>query len=274
MSDRPIGFLDSGVGGVPYLLAARQAAPTRRYVYYADNAGFPYGDRPVGEVRRIVVQAVARLVDIADPALVVIACNTASVVGLDELRRRFDLPFVGVVPAIKPAAEVVRAKRIGVLATSRTVRDPYVSDLIRRFAPASRVELVAADSLVRLIEDRLGTVGDAELRDAVRRPIERLLEAGVEAIVLGCTHFVHVRAIIEAMAGEAVSVVDSVDGVVRQILRLAGPESPSATPAHPRLWLSDPARTGASYRYLVSAHGFDLMDADTRSVVGEQAGLR
>ncbi len=262
MSDRPIGFLDSGIGGIPYLLAARSASPSRRYVYYADNLNFPYGDRPVDEVRRIVVAAVSRLIEVVDPALIVVACNTASVVGLDELRGRFELPFVGVVPAIKPAAEIVQAKRIGVLATSRTVRDPYVSDLIRRFAFSSLVELVAADSLVRLIEDQLGTVGEAELREAVRQPVERLLESGVEAIVLGCTHFVHVRGIIETMAGEAISVIDSVDGVVRQMLRLAGPDNPGAPPATPRLVLSDPSRAGAGYRYLVSAYGFVRMDTE------------
>jgi glutamate racemase len=267
MSDRPIGFLDSGIGGVPYLLAARRAAPSHRYVYYADNRHFPYGDRPVAEVRRTVVDAVTKLIETVDPALIVVACNTASVVGLDELRSRFALPFVGVVPAIKPAAEVVRAKRIGVLATSRTVRDPYVSDLIRRFAGSSLVELVPADSLVRLIEDRFGTIDEAELREAVREPIERLLESGVDAIVLGCTHFVHVRTIIETMAGDTVSVIDSVDGVVRQMLRLAGPGVPGAPPANPRLILSDPSPAGASYRHLEAMYGFERMDADIRAGV-------
>ncbi len=265
MSDRPIGFLDSGLGGVPYLLSVRARAPAERLVYYADTANFPYGDRPESQVRRIVLDAVARLVEIADPRLIVLACNTASVVGLDELRREFDVPFVGVVPAIKPAVERGASGRIGVLATSRTVGGGYLAGLISRFAPGERVELVAADELVRTIESRLGELDDRELAAMLHPSIERLRAAGVRAIVLGCTHFVHVRGFIEHLAGPQVAVLDSVEGVVRQTVRLArgsaaGGETGQSDPkASPTILVSGPA--GSSYRFLASAHGLQVRAA-------------
>ncbi len=275
MSDRPIAFLDSGLGGVPYLLATRALLPREGLVYYADTRNFPYGDRAEADVRRIVREAVARLIELSGPRLIVIACNTASVVGLDDLRRRFNVPFVGVVPAIKPAAERASSGRIGVLATSRTVEGPYLASLIHRFTARDQVELVAADSLVQMIEHRLGEPDEDPLREALRPSIVRLCTAGVRTIVLGCTHFIHVRRLIEELAGPGVAVVDSVDGVVRQVMRLAGdprvedggaPDEAALDEAKapPLMLVSGPA--GASYRFVASAHQM-LLQADS-PVVG------
>ena len=254
MSDGSIAFFDSGLGGVPYLLEARRRAPGHAYTYYADTAHFPYGDQPVRALRRIVVDSVSRLIELVHPRVVVVACNTASVVGLGELRARFPVAFVGVVPAIKPAAE--RAVRIGVLATTRTVRDRYVRGLIRRFAAKKPVTLVAAGGLVRVIEEQLGSLDEQYVRDILREPMARFVEAGVTTIVLGCTHFVHVRDIIRDMAGEHVGVIDSVDGVVRRTLDLAG-SPPGEAPGTTRLLVSDTRRAGSGYAYLVRAHGFE-----------------
>ncbi len=272
MSDRPIAFLDSGIGGVPYLSAAMAASPDDRFVYYADNRNFPYGERSVDEVRELVVEAVERLVELADPRTIVVACNTASVVALDVLRNRFDVPFVGVVPAIKPAATLVGAGRIGVLATARTVEDEYVARLIRTFAPENEVELVAAGGLVELIEQRLGSFSRDELDRALAAPAARLLEREVDAVVLGCTHFIHVRADVERLLGDGAHVVDSVDGVVRQTFRVAGaggaagasPPRAGAAPHDVRLLLSDASAVPASYRYLARTHGMKLSDAASR----------
>ena len=267
MSDRPIAFLDSGLGGIPYLLAARAHAPGERLVYYADTASFPYGDRSESEVRCIVRDAVARLMELADPRLIVIACNTASVVGLDELRRQFDVPFVGVVPAIKPAVERGASEPIGVLATSRTVGGAYLAGLIRRFAPQARVELVAADELVRMVEYHLGEFDEGQLRDLLGPSIDRLRSAGVRTIVLGCTHFIHVRGFIESLAGPRVTVVDSVEGVVRQTIRLARGGAAVGDVGHadrgpaPLVLVSGLA--GSSYRFLASVNALQLRELAT-----------
>lgn len=262
MSDGPVAFLDSGLGGVPYLLATRAAAPHDSYVYFADNAYFPYGERSIGDVRERVTTAVERLIELASPRLVVVACNTASVVALATLRARFELPFVGVVPAIKPAAERVGSGRIGVLATARTVGDQYVAGLIRTYAPGNEVVLVAAGGLVELIERRLGSFTTEDLERALTHPLQNLRAVGVDAVVLGCTHFIHVRTHIEGMLGHGAEVIDSVEGVVRQTLRLAGPgrrdpESGSRT----RFFLSDLDSAPGSYRHLERSHGFLLCNA-------------
>lgn len=269
MSDGPIAFLDSGIGGVPYLTATMAASADDRFVYFADNRNFPYGERGVEEVRSLVIDATAHLIDLARPRTVVVACNTASVVALDELRARFDVPFVGVVPAIKPAAELVGSGRIGVLATARTVDDEYVARLIRTFAPENDVDLVAAGGLVELVERRLGSFSRSEIDHALTAPTARLLEAGVGAVVLGCTHFIHVRADVERLLGERTRVVDSVTGVVRQTLRVAGDRAGGASPGRKsphdvRLFLSDPSAAPASYRFLARAHGMEISGAASR----------
>ncbi|MFW6212573.1 MAG: glutamate racemase, partial [Spirochaetota bacterium] len=217
-----IAFLDSGIGGIPYFARTRELLPDFRYVYLADTAHFPYGEQGADEVRQIVHGAVASLVDRFDPAVIAIACNTASVVALDSLRERFHVPFVGVVPAIRPAAKLVANGTIGVLATERTVEDPYVSRLIRDFAPDSRVVLVAAGGLVELVEREwppsLANYGASALAE----PFAKLQAEGAEAVVLGCTHFVHLKDELAELLGPGVTLVDSVEGVCNQIRRIAG----------------------------------------------------
>ena len=272
MSERSIAFLDSGVGGIPYLLATVAAYPEGRYTYYADNANFPYGERNPADLERTVADAVSHLTRLVEPDVVVVACNTASVVALRSLRANYSIPFVGVVPAIKPAAAVPETRRIGVLATSRTVEDTYVADLITRFASTSEVVLVPASGLVQLVEERFGSFSDEELRLALEEPIRSLLEAQVDAVVLGCTHFIHVRDAVAEMLGPETRVVDSVDGVVRQTLRIAGvgvpageqlprPVAPLGTAVRPRLYRSAPERTGSSYAWLAARWGLELSHA-------------
>jgi len=266
MSNGPVGFVDSGIGGIPYLLAARRIMPRDRFVYYADTANFPYGERPVDEVRRIALQAAELLIALEDPRAIVVACNTASVVALDALRARFAIPFVGVVPAIKPAAELAGRGRIGVLATQRTVEEPYLAGLISRFATGSEVHLVAAGGLVDLIERAFGSLGPAEIDAALEEPVGRLVAAGVDAVVLGCTHFIHVRDRIEHLLGPGVLVVDSVEGVVRQTARVAGePVGERSAPREPTpLYVSGCGPPADSYRHLARTHELELREAHAR----------
>jgi len=265
MSNGPVAFIDSGIGGIPYLLAARAAMPGNRLVYFADNRNFPYGERDVKRVRELVLEATATLIDLENPRAIVVACNTASVVALEALRERFPIPFVGVVPAIKPAAALATRRRIGVLATQRTVADPYVSQLIHRHAAHSEVVLVAAGGLVDLIERSCGSISPNELEAALAEPVQRLKDAGVAVVVLGCTNFIHVRHRIQEMLGDAIRVIDSVDGVVRQIVRVAGEGEPqSRTPPIP-IYLSSSERPVPSYHHLSHLHEFELRDANARN---------
>ncbi|MFW6313684.1 MAG: glutamate racemase [Spirochaetota bacterium] len=265
MSSSPVAFIDSGIGGIPYLLATRAAMPGSRLVYFADNRNFPYGERTVEHVRALVLEAAAMLMDLENPRAIVVACNTASVVALEALRERFEIPFIGVVPAIKPAAELARRGRIGVLATQRTVADPYVSQLIQRYAVHSDVVLVAAGGLVELIERSFGAIPPHDLEAALAEPVQQLRAAGVAAVVLGCTHFIHVRDQIEMMLGDAIAVVDSVDGVVRQTVRVAGQDSATPATGPTPIYLSSSAGPAPSYRHLSQIHEFELRDAHARN---------
>jgi glutamate racemase len=219
-ADQPIGFIDSGIGGLPYLRRARELLPNERFVYLADRENFPYGVRSREEIREIVIGAVTTLVDAVQPKMVVLACNTASVVSLSELRERFSIPFVGVVPAIKPAGTAVPNGCIGVLATDRTVEDPYVSNLIQEFAPNSGLVLVPAGELVETIEARVALASRDEILGVLRASAEELTGKGVDIVVLGCTHFIHIRDELSALLGHKIPVLDSVEGVTRQIVRV------------------------------------------------------
>ena len=255
MAPGPIAYLDSGLGGFPYFAASRNALPHVSHVYYADTANFPYGERTPAELKATVTAAVGRLIADFDPSMVVVACNTASVVALDALRATFALPFVGVVPAIKPAAERYGTGPIGLIATTRTVDDPYVSALIRRYAPESRVVMVAAGGLVDRIERNGADISASELDDVLRGPIDTLTAERVRCVVLGCTHFIHVRDHIQTMLGDGVAVVDSVAGVTRQIVRVAGACGPGVSPTESVLVLSGGPTMPAAYERLARSLG-------------------
>ena len=231
-ADQPIGFVDSGIGGLPYLRRARELLPEERFVYLADRRHFPYGVQSRDAIREIVMNAVAELVSVARPKMVVVACNTASVVSLSELRRTFSIPFVGVVPAIKPAGAAAPDGRIGVLATERTVEDPYVSDLIREFAPNSGLVLVPAGELVEIIESRLTLASPKEILDILRQSAAKLIAESVNVVVLGCTHFTHIRDELSELLRHEVPVLDSVEGVARQIVRVCGHAGRAGDAAH------------------------------------------
>lgn len=220
VNDRPIAVFDSGVGGLPYLQSLRKYAPHENFVYLADRAHFPYGEKSDQELRDIIVQAVARFIDETNPKLMLIACNTASVVALDALRRHFDIPFIGVVPAIKPAAEISVRRAIGVLATRRTVEDPYTENLITQFAADCKVIRYAGVEIVDLVElDYFTTT--AEQKAAVLRPAVDFFETHrVDTLVVGCTHFIFVEELLHHMLNGTAEVIDSREGVTQQALRM------------------------------------------------------
>jgi len=225
MDNRPIAFFDSGVGGLPYLGWAKERLPRESFVYLADTAHFPYGEKEAVEVRRFVLDGVELVIRVSDPKMVVVACNTASVVALSELRNRFRLPFVGVVPALKPAAERSPHRRIALIATNLTAEDGYTDDLVRSFAADCEVVRIAERDLVRFVEYDFIDSDEASVRSAIHPIVDSVREAHVDSLVLACTHFTLLDTAFKQALGESVAVVDSREGVGRQIMRLLKQEA-------------------------------------------------
>jgi glutamate racemase len=184
----PILFFDSGVGGLSVLGPTRALLPQAPIVYAADSAGFPYGTKSESELAARVPALLGRLVERFRPRLVVIACNTASTIALDHARAAIDVPVVGTVPAIKPAAEMSKTRIIGVLGTEATVRQPYVDTLAREFAADCTIVRHGSAELVALAEAKLA--GEAVDQAAISRAVQPLAEtADLDTVVLACTHF-------------------------------------------------------------------------------------
>lgn len=215
MNRAPIGFFDSGVGGLGVLAAVRSLLPDEDCVYLADQKNAPYGPQPLADVRRLSFAAADFL--LAQGAkLVVVACNTASAAALAPLRRRRPgTPFVGMEPAIKPAALESPSGRIGVLATAATFRSQRYTDVARRFARGVRVWTAACPEIVEAVE--AGRADDPELEAILTEKLATMRAAGVDRLVLGCTHFPFARTALERAAGPGAALIDPAPAVARRV---------------------------------------------------------
>ena len=214
----PLLVFDAGVGGLSVLGPTRALLPSAPIVYAADSAGFPYGTKSEAELATRVPALLGRLVERFDPRLVVIACNTASTIALDDARAALDLPVVGTVPAIKPASEISTTRVIGVLGTEATVRQPYVDDLAAKFAADCTIIRHGSPRLVELAEARLGgeTVSVEDVRAATRPLFDAPDGDRIDTVVLACTHF-PLLADELAEAFPRVAYVDGGPGIARRI---------------------------------------------------------
>ena len=220
-----IVFFDSGVGGLPYLAQARKLFPSTVMHYIADDAGFPYGTKTTREVEELLLDRARRLRARLLPEVLVIACDTASQVGLDALRKAHpDMPIIGMVPAIKPAAASSKTGCIGVLASERTITDSYMDDLIARYASEQEVIKVSAQDLVSFVERKYLGSSEAERRAAVEPFVSRLLDRGADRIILACTHFLHLEKDIAdcaaSLGAAGVEIVDSRMGFASRLTQL------------------------------------------------------
>lgn len=217
-SHRPLLVFDSGVGGLSVLGAIRALLPAAPLVYAADSAGYPYGTKRPAEIEARVPALLGRLAERFDPELIVIACNTASTIALDAVRAALDLPVVGTVPAIKPAAELSLTRTIGVLGTEATVRQPYVDRLSAEFAADCAVLRHGSAELVDCAEAKLR--GETADPGACRRALDGLFEqpggGRIDTIVLACTHFPLVEEELAAAAPRPVRFVDGKEGIARR----------------------------------------------------------
>ncbi len=214
----PILIFDSGVGGLSVLEEVRALLPHAPLLYAADNAGFPYGTKSEDEIAARVPVLLGRLVERYRPCVAVIACNTASTIALAPVRSALDIPVVGTVPAIKPAALASKTRVIGVLGTNATVRQPYVDNLVAEFAADCLVLRHGSAALVELAEAKLR--GNPPASIAVQTALAGLLEQPqgemIDQIVLSCTHFPLLADEISAVCGPRVSLVDSGAGIARR----------------------------------------------------------
>jgi glutamate racemase len=215
----PILVFDSGIGGLSVLRAIRAGLPRARVVYVADDAAFPYGAWEEQALSDHIVALMGRLIAAHAPAAVVIACNTASTLVLPPLRERFPLPFVGTVPAIKPAAEQTRSGVVAVLATPGTMKRDYTRALIKSFAQACHVRLVGAPALAGIAEARMR--GEPFERDEIAEQIapcfEEIEGARTDIVALACTHYPFLADIMAEIAPWPVKWLDPAPAIARRL---------------------------------------------------------
>ena len=206
MNPRPVGFFDSGLGGLCILEAFKKECPLESTVYIADSANCPYGNKSAEDIVNLSDANVKRLLD-KDCKMIVVACNTASAAALEYLRAKYlAIPFVGIEPAIKPAAIESKTGVVGVLATAGTFNGRLYNETKAKFAKNVTIIATVADEFVDLVERGVTSGFDAER--VVRDKIEPLLAARCDKIVLGCTHFPHLKPLIEKVAGNKAEIIE------------------------------------------------------------------
>ena len=216
----PIGVFDSGVGGLSVLRAMRELMPNESVTYFGDQGHVPYGPRSMEQIQKFS-EGVTRFLLEQNSKLIVVACNTASAAALKYLRRRFpDVPFVGMEPAVKPAAEITKTGKVGVLATPATFQGALYASVVERFGAGVEFFQHTCPGLVSQIEK--GELESSTTRAILEDALLPMLEKNIDTVVLGCTHYPFVIPLIEQIVGDAkrVRVIDPAPSVARQVKRL------------------------------------------------------
>lgn len=214
----PIGVFDSGVGGLSILAELRRQLPNENLIFLADQAHVPYGPRPLDEVRTFS-HAITRYLLDRGAKIIVVACNTASAAALHELRAANpETPFIGMEPAVKPAAETTRSGIVGVLATPATFQGALYASVVERFANGVMVMQDTCEGLVAQIE--AGEANSPETRRILQSALVPMLAQGIDTIVLGCTHYPFVIPLIQEIVGPGVRVIDPAPAIARQTKRV------------------------------------------------------
>ena len=213
-----IGIFDSGSGGLSVYRELVKALPQERYVYYADNAHCPYGEKTAAYIQDRA-RFITRLLLERGADLIVVACNTATAAAIAGLRADYpDIPFIGMEPAVKPAALGTRSGVIGVLATAGTLKGSKYLHTRGQYEDDVRIVEHVGEGFVELVEN--GILDGPQAEETVRKSLRPLLEEGADIIVLGCTHYPFLRPVIEQLAGPQVKVIDPAPAVARQTLRV------------------------------------------------------
>jgi glutamate racemase len=262
--EHPIALFDSGLGGLSILREVRCQFPNENLLYFADQAHVPYGPRPLLEIRAFA-EAIARFLLDQRAKTVVVACNAASAASLHYLRATFPgVPFVGMEPAIKPAAESTRSGIIGVITTQATYQGELFASVIGRFAQGVEVVTQVCPEFVTLVEE--GQLDTLHVRRVAEGYLYPLTEAGIDQLVLGCTHFPFLVPVLADVVGLDVSIVDPSPAVARQVGRLIADHhnAPGAIGQVTHLTSGDPA----TYRRIAGRLlGTDLPEESVRTVI-------
>jgi len=213
---RPIGVFDSGVGGLSVLRHIRAALPGEDILYVADSAHAPYGVKSAAfiESRALVI---AELLVAQNAKALVVACNTATAAAIATLRQHFDLPIIGMEPAVKPAVEATRSGVIGVLATGGTLESTRFAELVQRFGSNARVVVQPCPGLVEQVE--AGDLSGPATRALLSGFVAPLLAQGADTLVLGCTHYPFLQPLLRELVGEQVALIETGAAVARQLSR-------------------------------------------------------
>ena len=260
MSDAPATILvfDSGLGGLTVFREIAAARPDARFVYVADDAGFPYGNMPEEALITRIVHVIGKAIVEHAPDLVVVACNTASTLALTELRARFKVPFVGTVPAIKPACAQSVSKRIAVLGTQATVGREYTRALIREFAAGCEVALVGSPRLASFAEAELAgePVADADIRTEITGCFIETEGRRTDTVVLACTHYPLLLARFRAVAPWPVEWLDPAPAIARRVADLLRDVPPTASSAPPRIVFTSGRAPSPALARALKPYGF------------------
>ncbi len=226
LDSRPIGIFDSGMGGLTVRAEIVRALPGESTVYFGDGANVPYGPRPKEEITAFVIQAARRLVDRNDVKMLVIACNAATGAAIDRLRETFEIPIIGMEPAVKPAALTTRTGVIGVLATAAAFRGDLYRATSAQYRDSVRLIEQVGEGFVEIVENDRETTPEA--LETVRHAVEPMLEAGADRIVLGCTHYPFLMGPISRVIDEfadkhgtrAAQIIDSAPAIAHRVAAL------------------------------------------------------
>lgn len=218
----PIGAFDSGLGGLTVIRALRERLPAEQIVYVGDTAHVPYGGRPPEEIQQFSLAIARYLIETHGAKAIVVPCNTATSASVPLLRDTFKhIPIIGTEPGVKPAARATKTGVVGVLATVGTLNGERMAHLVSSFAEGVTVLKQPCPRWVELVEE--GKFDGPETVDAIRQCVEPLLARGADVLVLGCTHFPALTPVIRRVAGEAVTIVDTTDAVVRRVAEVVCP---------------------------------------------------
>jgi len=253
--------MDSGIGGLPYCRHFLARNPDESVVYLADRFNFPYGGREKEELVRIITNLTKQAVKIFNPKIIALVCNTASLTALSHLREYFpELSFVGTVPAVKPAVLASKTGKIGVLGTELTVREAYIEQLAAENGGGEIIG-IAAPELVRFVEHRFASASAEEKAEVVQSYVDRFRSAGVDVLVLGCTHFLFLLDEFKQKAAPSITVFDSVKGVTRRVESLLAEkfaEVCESNTAGSRLVLTGNTAPEHSWKYWAGRLGFTV----------------
>ena len=234
-----IGVFDSGVGGLSVLREIRAQMPEEPVVYFGDQGHIPYGPRPMEQIRNFS-EAITNFLIEQNARVIVVACNTASAAALKYLREKFPgIPFVGMEPAVKPAAERTQTGKVGVLATPATFQGALYASVVERFANGAELFQNTCTGLVQQIEQ--GNLDGPETRRILNEALVPMLEKNIDTVVLGCTHYPFVIPLIRQIVGEKIRVIDPAPAVAKQTRRLleaGGRKSPGTTRTQVRFYTS------------------------------------